>query len=112
MCPVAVILLAIGSAQGSVTTRIDLEGTTVLAVEDVKSITNKYIGREIFAEDIVALINELNRLYADKGFVSSGWSAISAGPFRCKYSARTMWKARIASQSVSFSTRVRSTTSS
>jgi hemolysin activation/secretion protein len=49
-----------------------VEGNTVLPVEKLEEITQRYINRTLTTEDLEALRLELTRLYIEAGYINSG----------------------------------------
>jgi hemolysin activation/secretion protein len=68
------ILLLIASmcACSSQAQPIKLAGATALSDTEIKEVVEKYKSLVVEAEDIAAVVNALNKLYRDKGFVNSG----------------------------------------
>lgn len=50
---------------------IEVAPSEILTPEEIQSVLSKYAGRNLFITDIQAMIDELNTLYADKGFVTA-----------------------------------------
>jgi hemolysin activation/secretion protein len=70
MC--CLLLLSSQFLQAAEGQRIEVRGVTVLSTAEVDGIVGAYSGREVFAEDIAAMINAFNNLYASKGYINSG----------------------------------------
>jgi hemolysin activation/secretion protein len=51
---------------------IKVDGITALTGQEVSAVLDAYQGGEIEAEQIAAIINQLNSLYREKGFLNSG----------------------------------------
>ena len=50
---------------------IEVAPSEILTAEEIEAILSKYAGRNLFITDIQAMIDEINTLYADKGFVTA-----------------------------------------
>ena len=60
----------IGS-KGVYVNSIEVSPSEILTRDEINSVIGKYVGRNVFMNDIQEAINGLNRLYAEKGFVTA-----------------------------------------
>lgn len=50
---------------------IDVDSSEILSREEIQSVISKYAGRNLFITDIQQMVDEINNLYAEKGFVTA-----------------------------------------
>lgn len=50
--------------------KITVDASAVLEQEEVKAITDQYIGREVSAKDLYAMVDKINQLYREKGYMT------------------------------------------
>lgn len=50
---------------------IEVSPSEILTKEEINSVIGQYVGRNVFISDIQAAIDGLNRIYAEKGFVTA-----------------------------------------
>lgn len=50
--------------------KITVDASAVLKQEDVKAITDQYVGREVSAKDLYAMVDKINQLYREKGYMT------------------------------------------
>lgn len=60
----------IGS-KGVYVNSIEVSPSEILSKEDINGIIGKYVGKNVFMSDIQNAINELNNLYAERGYVTA-----------------------------------------
>ena len=60
----------IGS-KGVYVNSIEVSPSEILTSDEINGVIGKYVGRNVFMNDIQEAINSLNRLYAEKGFVTA-----------------------------------------
>ena len=51
--------------------QIEVDPSEILTQDEISSVVSKYAGRNLFITDIQAMIDEINNLYASKGFVTA-----------------------------------------
>lgn len=51
--------------------QIEVDPSEILSQEEIQSVVSKYAGRNLFITDIQSMIDEINNLYAQKGFVTA-----------------------------------------
>ena len=51
--------------------QIQVDPSEILSSSEIESVVSKYAGRNLFVSDIQAMIDEINNLYAEKGFVTA-----------------------------------------
>ena len=49
---------------------VETTPSTVLTAEEIKGITQNYIGKEVSSQDLYNIVNDINKLYAKKGYVN------------------------------------------
>ncbi len=59
------------SSQGVYVNSIEVSPSEILSRDEINSVIGQYVGRNVFMTDIQNAINGLNRLYAEKGFVTA-----------------------------------------
>lgn len=57
--------------KGIYVSQIEVAASEILTREEIESIISKYAGKNLFISDIQNMINEINNLYAQKGFVTA-----------------------------------------
>ena len=57
--------------QGVYVNSIEVSPSEILTREQINSVIGKYVGKNVFMSDIQEAINELNRLYAERGYVTA-----------------------------------------
>lgn len=50
--------------------KITVDSSAVLEQQEVKAITDQYIGREVSAKDLYAMVDKINQLYKEKGYMT------------------------------------------
>ena len=58
-------------AQGVYVNSIEVSPSEILTRDEINSVIGQYVGRNVFMSDIQAAINALNKLYAEKGYVTA-----------------------------------------
>ncbi len=58
-------------SQGVYVNSIEVSPSEILSRDEINSVIGQYVGRNVFMTDIQNAINGLNRLYAEKGFVTA-----------------------------------------
>lgn len=71
-CFVVLTLGCWNAAQAVMIRAVELEGATVLSNEEIRDLESRYTGRDVQMEDLASLLAEVNALYRDKGYVTSG----------------------------------------
>ena len=57
--------------KGMYVSQIEVAASEILTREEIESVISKYAGKNLFISDIQEMINEINNLYAQKGFVTA-----------------------------------------
>lgn len=58
-------------SKGVYVNSIEVSPSEILTQEEINSIIGQYVGRNVFMSDIQNAINGLNRLYAERGYVTA-----------------------------------------
>lgn len=58
-------------SKGVYVNSIEVSPSEILSKEDINAVIGKYVGKNVFMSDIQNAINELNNLYAERGYVTA-----------------------------------------
>ena len=58
-------------SQGVYVNSIEVSPSEILTRDEINSVIGQYVGRNVFMSDIQSAINALNKLYAEKGYVTA-----------------------------------------
>ena len=59
------------NSQGVYVNSIEVSPSSILSAEEINRIISQYVGRNVYMSDIQKAIDEINDLYAEKGFVTA-----------------------------------------